>query len=138
MTKSPALIGAKTAKGYPVGYGKPPQHSKFKKGKSGNPKGRPKGSKSLASALQAIFEQKVGVAMNGKSTRVPVIQALLARAVATALKGDVPTLKLTLALYEAAYPAANDNESPSTGSSFQLSPDDLAAIEKSSLLKGLK
>ena len=30
---------------YEVGYGKPPKSSRFKKGKSGNPKGRPKGAK---------------------------------------------------------------------------------------------
>ena len=34
--------------GYEVGYGKPPKHSRFRPGKSGNPKGRPKGSKNKA------------------------------------------------------------------------------------------
>ena len=42
MSNSPKLP-VKT--NYEVGYGKPPEASKFKKGKSGNPKGRPKGAR---------------------------------------------------------------------------------------------
>ena len=32
---------------YAVGWGKPPRHTRFKKGQSGNPKGRPPGSKNM-------------------------------------------------------------------------------------------
>jgi hypothetical protein len=46
---------------YPVGYGKPPLHSRFKKGQSGNPAGRRKGSLNFSSVLLATLNEKVVV-----------------------------------------------------------------------------
>ncbi|MFZ3585531.1 DUF5681 domain-containing protein, partial [Loktanella sp. DJP18] len=43
---APPKVNLKAGAGYSVGYAKPPESSRFKKGKSGNPKGRPKGAKS--------------------------------------------------------------------------------------------
>lgn len=44
-----------------VGYGKPPAHARFKPGQSGNPKGRPKGTKNLKTIARREFEQKIEV-----------------------------------------------------------------------------
>ncbi len=48
-----------------VGYGKPPKHTQFKKGKSGNQKGRPP-KKYLHQVLQDILDEQVTLVVNGE------------------------------------------------------------------------
>jgi hypothetical protein len=40
---------------YSVGYGRPPKHTRFKPGRSGNPKGRPRGSRNLSTEMQKVL-----------------------------------------------------------------------------------
>jgi len=120
-----------------VGYANPPKHAQFQKGKSGNPKGRPKGSIKLDSVVLGTFNQKVTITVNGKIRKVPAIQALSTKVLALAMGGDQACIKLVYQLYGACQPA-NDNKTLPIGSSFELSPAELATIEKSTLLKGIK
>ena len=46
---------------YPVGYGKPPAESRFQKGQSGNPGGRPRGTKKLVTLLGEVLSQRSGL-----------------------------------------------------------------------------
>lgn len=71
-----------------VGYGKPPKKSQFKKGQSGNPKGRPKGVKSLRTVLRQELSTKVSLKEQGKTKRVTKLQALAKRLVTDALNGN--------------------------------------------------
>ena len=50
---------------YEVVYGKPPRHTRFKKGQSGNPRGRPSGSKNLTTLLGEVLNELVVVAESG-------------------------------------------------------------------------
>jgi hypothetical protein len=73
---------------YEVGYGRPPKHSRFEKGKSGNPKGRPKGAKNIATIMNAALAEKVTVRANGRTRRMTRGQCLVEVAFQEFLKGN--------------------------------------------------
>jgi Family of unknown function (DUF5681) len=83
---------------YKIGYGKPPKHSRFKKGKSGNPKGRPKESLSLANDLSAELGEDITVSEEGRRRKVTKQRALVKALLAKALAGDVRATSAVLAL----------------------------------------
>ena len=56
-----------------VGYRKPPMHSRFKKGKSGNPNGRPKGTVNFATVLLKTLREKVVIKENGRRTVIQLV-----------------------------------------------------------------
>ena len=79
-----------------VGYGRPPHHSQFKKGQSGNPKGRPKGSKNLSTYIEQELKQKITVTENGVRKCIPKKQAIAKQFVNKAASGDLKTVPLLL------------------------------------------
>ena len=81
-----------------VGYGKPPRHSRFKKGQSGNTKGRPRGSRNFSTDLKATLEEPIRVTNHGKSQTVSTQQAALMRLREKALSGDVRALDSLIGL----------------------------------------
>jgi len=73
---------------YDIGYGKPPITTRFKKGRSGNPKGRSKGTKNLKTDLAEELRQTVAV-REGETTRSVTKQRAMVKALmAKAIKGD--------------------------------------------------
>jgi hypothetical protein len=77
---------------YEVGFGKPPKQTRFRKGRSGNPKGRPRKKPDLYSELTKVLREKVTV--EGQQERVTVQQALLLRLRDQALRGELWAQKL--------------------------------------------
>jgi len=73
---------------YDVGFSKPPKAHQFKPGRSGNPKGRPKGSKNLSTDVRNALRQKLKLNINGKTVTISTQQALIMRLKEKALKGD--------------------------------------------------
>lgn len=70
------------------GYKKPPRDKQFKKGQSGNPKGRPKGSKNLSIILAKELNTKIPVTENGKQKQITKQEAIVKGTVNNALRGD--------------------------------------------------
>lgn len=81
--------------GFEIGYKRPPKSGQFKSGKSGNPKGRPKGSSNLLTVLEKELGQSIVVNESGKKKTVTRLQAMVKRLVAGALQGEARAL-LTL------------------------------------------
>jgi hypothetical protein len=73
---------------YDVGYGKPPKASRFKPGKSGNPKGRRKGSKNIKTFLREELDRKQWVNVGGKRRHLTMRQILVLQQLQKAQKGD--------------------------------------------------
>ena len=86
-------------KDYDVGYGKPPKHTRFKKGRSGNLKGRPKKQRKSID-LDKLLDQKVRTRINGTEAEVDVVEATFQGVIARALKGSNSDIKLLLQLIE--------------------------------------
>jgi hypothetical protein len=81
---------------YEVGYGKPPRHTRFAKGQSGNPRGRPPGAKSFTTLLDEALNERVLVAENGGRRKVSKRQAIVTQLVNRAATANFPALKILL------------------------------------------
>jgi hypothetical protein len=71
-----------------VGYGSPPQANQFKSGQSGNPMGRPRGSKNEATILGELLNRKIDIREGGRVRKITVFEAILLRFTEDALKGN--------------------------------------------------
>ena len=60
-----------------VGYGKPPRHSRFKPGRSGNPRGRPKGAVDRKTIVEQVFLARHTVIEQGKRRQRTVLELVL-------------------------------------------------------------
>lgn len=77
----------------PIGYGNPPAHTRFKKGTSGNPKGKPKGTRNLASVLHRTLRERVVINENGIRRIVTKLEAAIKQLVNKAASGDLPAMR---------------------------------------------
>ena len=83
---------------YKVGYGRPPQHSQFRSGQSGNPAGRPKGLNNLETDVKRTLQDRIRVKEGGRPRKISAQQAALLRLREKALQGDARALDLLLKL----------------------------------------
>jgi Family of unknown function (DUF5681) len=75
----------------PVGYGRPPVHSRFRKGQSGNPSGkrRPEDAERSKKLIRQEAYRLLTIREGDKVTRMPALRAVLRSQIASAAKGNV-------------------------------------------------
>lgn len=96
---------------YQVGYKKPPPHSRFRPGESGNPEGRPKGAKNLETDLREELGERITVREGERQRRISKQRALLKSLTARAIKGDTKAASALLAMVLRVL-APTDSEAP--------------------------
>jgi hypothetical protein len=74
--------------GIGTGYGRPPEHSRFQQGKSGNPAGRPKKSRNAKTIIRRVLDSTVTVREGDRKRTVSKLEGIILRQVEAALKGD--------------------------------------------------
>ena len=71
-----------------IGYGNPPKESRFKKGQSGNRRGRPKGSKNLKTDLTEELQTEIKVREGPRAVKISKQRAIVKTLIAKTLTGD--------------------------------------------------
>jgi uncharacterized protein DUF5681 len=114
---------------YEVGYKKPPKHTRFQAGQSGNPKGRPAGSKSLKTLIDRELEAKVSVREGGRVVELTKRELLVKQLIKKAIEGDPRSQQMLLKLEQelvGSEQSANDNTPPADA---PLEQDDRAIFD---------
>jgi Family of unknown function (DUF5681) len=92
------LIAPEPQHDYEVGYRKPPRQSRFSKGRSGNPCGRPRGAKNLKTLLLEVLSEQIIATTNGRRRKITKRAAIVTQLVNRAATGDLPAIKTLLAM----------------------------------------
>lgn len=82
----------------PVGYKRPPKKHQFQPGRSGNPRGRPKGTKGLRQILEGEFSQRMRIMEGDKPLRVSKLQLIVKRELEKAMAGNQRAIEHVISL----------------------------------------
>jgi hypothetical protein len=81
-----------------VGYGLPPRHTRFKKGQSGNPNGRPQGRANAKTIVSRAISEKVTIREGETERAVTKLEGMLQAHLIKAIKGDARSASLVINL----------------------------------------
>ena len=108
---------------YDVGYGKPPKHTQWQKGQSGNPSGKNKKEQSLFDELKKLSAKEIVVQQNGVSVMMTQGKAMLTAALNKAMNGDLGSIKFIYQNLEIAEAGLSETKVPA------LTEDLLSVLE---------
>ncbi|MEM1288592.1 MAG: DUF5681 domain-containing protein [Pseudomonadota bacterium] len=108
---------------YDVGYKKPPKHTQFKPGQSGNPKGRQKGARGLKTDLREELNERITITENGKAVKLTKQQVMMKQLSQQAMKGNIRAIALLTDL--AAKVLGTDDEVPASEASLSVTDEDI-------------
>jgi hypothetical protein len=114
---------------YDIGYKRPPKDHQFRKGRSGNPRGRPKGSKGFATLVRENLAKPVQVRLDGKTRTVSFGEAILMRTLRDAVSGGKRAAEQGLKLMERFGPPEEKAEEPELDLS-QFTTKELTEFER--------
>jgi len=95
-----------------VGYSRPPKEHQFKPGRSGNPKGRPKGAQNEATIWQSVLNKKIAIREGGRTRKVSLLEAIILKYVEDALKGNPKSAAFAFNRYQLAQGATPEGPEP--------------------------
>lgn len=93
---APELPAPQNNSAYEVGDAKPPVHTRFQAGQSGNPKGRTKGHKNFNTLLRQTLNQPIEVVKSGTKHKMPKYAVMITTLVNKALQGDMRAINVLL------------------------------------------
>lgn len=97
---------------YPIGFARPPMHSRFQKGGKGGP-GRPKGSISFDSLMRKQLTQKRNVRVDGQDRKLSVVELMLIQAIKAGAEGNRHARQFLLGEASRLFPGDESRETPS-------------------------
>ena len=115
QSQAPKPSKPNDAQTHSVGYGRPPVHSRFKPGQSGNPKGRRKGQRNVGTVVDGELSQRIKVREGNRTRSLTKLDAFVVTLVNAALKGDAKAWASLINLLRSLgligeSPAANDQK----------------------------
>src|SRR5262245_50508640 len=110
---------------YAVGYGKPPVHTKFKRGQSGNPKGRRKGQRNVRTIVEEALNQRIRIREGNRTRSLTKLDGVILTMITSALKADA---KAQSALFAVMRSLGMTGEPPPANDQKPFTADDESLI----------
>jgi hypothetical protein len=107
-----------------IGYRRPPTHTRFKPGQSGNPKGRPKHARNLKTEFLEELSEVIRVREGDREMKISKQRAFVKALIAAAIKGDIRAASALVSFYRAFGSEPEDAQPPSP------TPDDLEILDE--------
>ena len=123
---------------YEIGYGKPPRHAGFQKGRSGNPKGRPKGAKNFATLLGEALDEKVSLTEDGRRRRITKRELVIKQLVNKSASADLRAIKQLTDIVQGVERRAGASPAPPSPQAFTAADEEVIAELKKRIERDIR